>query len=232
VPRIAKRSNRAGYRDLTIYSVNLGERVRVFPYLPDGTLDPEALDEIERVFRDKDTDATHVIHPRLVKLLYKLADHFDARQITLISGFREPSQDKGEGAHGKGRAVDIMVPGVRLPTLAKIARRYGHVGVGYYPTSGFIHLDVREGPSYFWADRSGPGIPGCPRQIMKSFGPRFDRKWRAEHDEPELHKDKQGALLGALEPPAEAESDEPTDQAPATPTEGAGPGTAEQPANK
>jgi uncharacterized protein YcbK (DUF882 family) len=200
VPRIPKTRYRAGYRDLTIYSVNLGERVRVFPYLPDGTLDPEAVAEIEQVFRDKDTDATHEIHPRLIKLLYRLVDHFDARQITLISGFRDPGESKTEGAHGKGRAVDFMIPGVKLPALAKVARRLGHVGVGYYPTSGFIHLDVREGTSYFWADRSGPGIPGCPRQIMKSHGPRFDRKWKPEHDAPELHRNKQGELLGAIEP--------------------------------
>jgi len=200
VPRIAEPRYRAGYRDLTVYSVNLGERVRIFPYLPDGTLDPEAMVEIERLFRDKNTAATHEIHPRLVKLLYKLAVYFDARQITLISGFREPTEEKGEGAHGKGRAADIMIPGVKLPALAKVARRLGHVGVGYYPTSGFVHLDVREGPSYFWADRSGPGIPGCPRQIMKSSGPRFDRHWQADDDEPEPQKDRQGELLGAIEP--------------------------------
>ncbi|MBW2277863.1 MAG: DUF882 domain-containing protein, partial [Deltaproteobacteria bacterium] len=160
VPRIPKTSYRAGYRDLTIYSVNLGERVRVLPYLPDGTLDPEAIAAIERVFRDKDTDTSHAIDPRLIKVIYKLADHFDARQVTLISGFREPGDGKTEGAHGMGRAADIMLPGVKLPALAKIARRLGHVGVGYYPTSGFVHLDVRQGPSYFWADRSGPGLSG------------------------------------------------------------------------
>lgn len=222
VPRIPEPQYRAGYRDLTIYSVNLGERVRVFPFLPDGTLDPAALAEIERVFRDKDSDATHAIDPRLVKLLYKLADHFDARQITLISGFREPSQDKSEGAHGRGRAADIMIPGAKLPAVAKVARRLGHVGVGYYPTSGFVHLDVREGPSYFWADRSGPGFPGCGRQIMKNFGPRFDRRWTAENDEPEPHKNKRGELLGAIEP---APDDDPSaDAVPSpTPADGAGP---------
>jgi uncharacterized protein YcbK (DUF882 family) len=222
VPRIPEPRHRAGYRDLTIYSVNLGERVRVFPFLPDGTLDPDALAEIEQVFRDKDSEATHAIDPRLVKLLYKLADHFDARQITLISGFREPNGNKTEGAHGKGRAADIMIPGVKLPALAKIARRLGHVGVGYYPTSGFIHLDVRDGPSYFWADRSGPGYPGCGRQIMKSFGPRFDRRWAAESDEPVLHKNKRGELLGAIETSTDDETKD-ADAPPPMSAQGAGP---------
>jgi uncharacterized protein YcbK (DUF882 family) len=202
VPRIPKPRFRAGYRDLTIYSVNLGERVRVFPFLPDGTLDPQAMAEIERVFRDKDTQTAHKVHPRLVKLLYRLVDHFDAKQVNLISGFREPKQPAGEGHHGDGSAADIMLPGVKLPALAKVARRLGHVGVGYYPSSGFIHLDAREGRSYFWADRSGPGLPGCPRQIMKNHAGRFDRRWRPEDDEPKLHKNRKGELLGAIEPPA------------------------------
>jgi uncharacterized protein YcbK (DUF882 family) len=201
VPKIPKPRYREGYRDLTLYSVNLGERVRVFPFLPDGSLDPEAMAQIGNVFRDKDSDVVHEVDPRMVKLLYKLAVRFDSRQITLISGFREPGDGKTEGAHGKGRAADIMIPGVRLPALAKVARRLGHVGVGYYPVSGFIHLDVREGVSYFWSDRSGPGQPGCLSQIMKNHGPRFDRRWSPEDDEPEQKRNKKGELLGAIEEP-------------------------------
>ena len=36
-------------------------------------------------------------------------------------------------------------------------RTFQHVGVGYYPNSSFVHLDVRDGPSAFWIDYSGPG---------------------------------------------------------------------------
>jgi len=31
------------------------------------------------------------------------------------------------------------------------------VGVGYYPNSSFVHLDVRKDRSAFWIDYSGPG---------------------------------------------------------------------------
>ncbi|HEY0711832.1 MAG TPA: hypothetical protein VGF45_04105, partial [Polyangia bacterium] len=30
-------------------------------------------------------------------------------------------------------------------------------GVGYYPNSSFVHLDIRRGASAFWIDYSGPG---------------------------------------------------------------------------
>ncbi len=208
VPRIPKPRWRAGYRDLTLYSVNLGERIRVFPFEPDGSLDPEAVAQIEHLMRDKHTDATHPIHPRLIKLLYKLADRFKARQINIISGYRESRKSGAESHHTDGTAADIMLPGIKLPAVAKVARRFGHVGVGYYPTSGFIHLDVRDKRSYFWADRSGPGHPGCLRQIMPKSAFQFDARWRPKHDEPKLRKNKKGKLLGALpedEPPEEGE---------------------------
>jgi uncharacterized protein YcbK (DUF882 family) len=200
VPKIPKPRFREGLRDLVIYSVNHGERIRVFPFLPDGTLDPRVLDEVKIIFRDKELETMHSIHPRLVKLLYRLADHFKARQITVISGFRE-ALEKNEGNHTKGMAVDIMIPGTGLAAVARKARRLGHVGVGFYPNSGFVHLDIRDGPSYFWIDRSGPGKPSCLRRMLSKSAAKFDRKWRPAHDEPRRHRNRKGELLGALPTP-------------------------------
>jgi uncharacterized protein YcbK (DUF882 family) len=197
-PRIRKPQWRNGYRDLTLYAVNLGIRVRVFPFLPDGTLDPEAVAEIERAFADKHTGETVSIHPRLIKLLYKLAVRFEARQITLVSGYRGEAAGS-ESHHGDGTASDIMIPGVKLPALAKVTRRLGHVGVGYYPVSGFVHLDVREKASYFWVDPSGPGKRSCIRRIMPASGPKFDRRWNMADDEPVQQLDRNGTPLGAIE---------------------------------
>ena len=197
VPKISGPKYRAGYRDLTIYSVNMGERVRVFPFLPDGTMDPEALKQITHLMRDKETEEEHPVSERLIKLLYKLADHFKARQITVISGYRERPEGKREGHHATGNAIDFMIPGISLPMLAKISRQLGRVGVGYYPVSGFVHLDIRK-RSYFWNDRSGPGKSGCPFQVMSKFTYKFDGKWRPEKDEPKLHKNRKGELLGEL----------------------------------
>jgi uncharacterized protein YcbK (DUF882 family) len=195
VPRIPPPRYRAGYRDLVLASVNLGERVRVFPFLPDGTLDPAAAGEIERVMRDHHTDALHPVNPRLVKLLYRLADHFGARQITIVSGYRQPGDEAEAGHHGRGNAVDIALAGVNLPSLARFARQLGRVGVGLYPNAGFIHLDVRE-RSYFWVDRSGPGFPGCPARVEIGTAAKWERRWKPEDDEPVPRRDRHGALLG------------------------------------
>ena len=44
-----------------------------------------------------------------------------------------------------------MVPGVKDEEVAKYARQTGFVGVGIYPTSGFVHVDV--GPLRTWSFR-------------------------------------------------------------------------------
>lgn len=197
-PDIPKPRYRDGFRDLAFYSVNHRESTRVFPFLSDGYLDPESMDEIAYLFRDKDTGGQRDIHPRLVKLLYRLADQFKARQIIVISGFRESTDSNGEGNHSRGRAVDFTIPGVGLVALARKARELGHVGVGIYPVSGFVHMDVRDGPSYFWIDRSGPGQRSCLRRLLPELAPRYDRKWRSWHDEPKRRFYQSGKPFGAV----------------------------------
>ena len=207
-PKIRKPRYRDGFRDLTLLAVNFGERLRVFPFLSDGGLDVDVLAEIRHLMRDKHTGEEHDIHPRLVKLLYRLATRFDARQINVISGYRASPDSGSESNHGKGRAVDFMIPGVPLAAVAREARKLGHVGVGFYPSSGFVHLDVRDhGPSYFWVDRSGPGLGPCTRRMLSSMASKMDRKWTPGKDEPEPERNRKGELLGATqkEPPENSE---------------------------
>ena len=128
-PKISKPKYRDGFRDLTLYAVNFGERLRVFPFLSDGGLDIDVLAEIRHLMRDKHTGEEHDIHPRMVKLLYRLATRFDARQINVISGYRASPESKSESNHNRGRAVDFMIPGV---PLAAVARENGIAGLIAY----------------------------------------------------------------------------------------------------
>jgi hypothetical protein len=58
----------------------------------------------------------------------------------------------------KGLACDFRVEGVKTAELRDYLRRtFDKVGVGYYPNSTFVHLDVRKDRSAFWIDYSGPG---------------------------------------------------------------------------
>jgi uncharacterized protein YcbK (DUF882 family) len=48
----------------------------------------------------------------------------------------------------QGRAIDIRLPGIDLARLRDTAVRLGRGGVGYYPASDFVHVDV--GPLRTW----------------------------------------------------------------------------------
>ncbi len=70
--------------------------------------------------------------------------------------------------------MDFIVPGARDEDVAAFARTLGFVGVGIYPVSGFVHLDVRD-RSYFWSDSSGPGRRNRERGILGDLARSSDR---------------------------------------------------------
>ena len=94
-----------------------------------------------------------------------------------MSGYRTPAaiaSARGSN-HGRGRAIDVVVPGASDADVAKLAREMGFMGVGIYPTSGFVHVDVRD-RSYFWIDSSGPGGRNRERGILADVAARADRE--------------------------------------------------------
>jgi hypothetical protein len=57
-----------------------------------------------------------------------------------------------------GHAIDFAVRGVPTEVVRDFCNTLKDVGVGYYPKSGFVHLDVRNANAR-WVDESGPGEP-------------------------------------------------------------------------
>ena len=58
--------------------------------------------------------------------------------------------------HNVGRAFDFSIEGVPNTVVRDYCRTFRNAGVGYYPNSTFVHLDVRQTKVY-WIDYSGPG---------------------------------------------------------------------------
>jgi uncharacterized protein YcbK (DUF882 family) len=96
------------------------------------------------------------LNRRLIALLGRVAEHYPGRQIEIISGFRPHKRGKKRSQHAKGRAIDFRVRGVEDLELYEFLRTFDDVGVGYYPKSTFVHLDVRD-RKFLWTDVSGPG---------------------------------------------------------------------------
>jgi hypothetical protein len=104
------------------------------------------------------TGAKDQIDERLIRMIARVSDHFGGRVIHVVSGYRPWSaqQYTAHSRHNAGQAVDFSVVGVPNNVVRDFCRTLPSVGVGYYPNSSFVHLDVRETPTY-WVDYSGPG---------------------------------------------------------------------------
>lgn len=124
----------------------------------DGRVTGKARDGFERILASWRTGKRERIHGRLIRMLAKVSDHFGGRPIRIVSGFRpfSASQYTPHSRHNLGRAVDFSIPGVPNEAIRDYCRKLHNVGVGYYPNSSFVHLDVRDVPTY-WIDYSGPG---------------------------------------------------------------------------
>lgn len=125
-----------------------------------GRLVPSALPGLSRMLRFAPTGAKIPIDPRLATLLGLVSDHFGGKVIHVVSGFRpySPAQYTRHSKHNVGHAVDFRVEGVPNTVLRDYCRTFRNAGVGYYPNSTFVHLDVRTAKTY-WVDYSRPGDP-------------------------------------------------------------------------
>ena len=148
--------------DIWLRAENLGEEVKVHIYKPDGTFDDAALAKLDDLFRDPKTGAVRAVRSELYEHLSRIYDRFGdhgARPVVLVSGFRFRERDSSRHYHAS--AMDIRVPGVSIYEMYKYAESLdaGGMGLGIYPTGGFIHVDFRAPgePSYRWTDYSGHG---------------------------------------------------------------------------
>ena len=114
-----------------------------------------------RFLRCHHTGRVHAMAPRLAQLIYTVAQHFDFKKVLVVAGYRAPrvAREKGnpKSPHKKGLACDFRIDGVPNTELRDYERTLPKVGVGYYPNSEFVHLDVRDKHSAFWIDYSRPG---------------------------------------------------------------------------
>jgi uncharacterized protein YcbK (DUF882 family) len=167
---------------LALYSLNTNDRVEI-PALTDrGGFVARDLDRAAFVLREPHSGNEHPIEPRLLDAIYRIQTHFLAQEIRVISGYRTPHHHTRSN-HGTGRAMDIVVPGASDADVAAFAREIGFVGVGVYPASGFVHVDVRE-RSYFWIDSSAPGRKNRERGVLGDLAKKSDAQARLRGDPP------------------------------------------------
>ena len=171
-PGKAAPTDARGHAKLVLQGLNIPDRVELSAANDKGGFSAEDLDRAAHVMREPSTGNEHPIDPHLLDFVYRVQTHFNAHEVRIISGYRTPTHG-GTSNHGRGRALDLVVPGTVDEEIAKFAREQGFCGVGTYPVSGFVHLDVRP-RSYFWVDSSGPGKKSRVRGILPDVANRSD----------------------------------------------------------
>lgn len=139
-------------RELAFMNLHTGESLSTV-YWADGFYVPQGLAEINHILRDHRNDQVSPIAPRLLDLLYRLHARFDTTMpFQVYSGYRSPSsnshlREAGSGVakrslHMEGMAIDLCMEGIALDDLRRAAMELRAGGVGYYPDSHFVHLDI------------------------------------------------------------------------------------------
>jgi uncharacterized protein YcbK (DUF882 family) len=148
----------AAKRSLAFVHLHTGERLKT-TYWAGGDYLPDALGQINYILRDFRVDEVAAIDLRLLDLLTALRTKMNSSApFEIISGYRSPATNAVLRARSNGvakkslhmhaMAVDIRLPGRDLADLRRAALDLKLGGVGYYPKSDFIHVDV--GPVRYW----------------------------------------------------------------------------------
>ena len=122
-----------------------------------GSRTPQAT--VDRFLRDHFTNKPSTMEPRLIDMVVAAAGSFHSDVVEVVSGFRHPKYNlilrkKGhqvarDSQHTHGNAIDFTIPHVTVQALEAWARAQKLGGVGIYPESGFVHMDI--GPIRTWS---------------------------------------------------------------------------------
>ena len=146
---------------LKLHHLHTGESIDV-AYRQNGTYLASGVGMLNHFLRDHRTNDTANYDPLEFDLLHNLLVKLNRPNavIDIVCGYRTPMSNSflrtrsavtGVAEHSQhmlSKAIDIRIPGVSTLALRNAALSLGMGGVGYYPTSQFVHVDV--GPVREW----------------------------------------------------------------------------------
>jgi uncharacterized protein YcbK (DUF882 family) len=115
---------------------------------------PEAVARLNYFLRDHNTQDVISYDPREFDLLHDILRRLGrpGATIDIVCGYRTQETNEilrassnGVAEHSQhilGHAIDIRIPGSTTPRIRNAALSLNEGGVGYYPTSHFVHVDV------------------------------------------------------------------------------------------
>ncbi|MCA9679883.1 MAG: DUF882 domain-containing protein [Kofleriaceae bacterium] len=162
---------------VVLYDANHKDTYRV-TINRDGTIDDDAREILRHAFRCRRSEREHKIDQGLLAMIADVQAHWPGKTIEYISAYRGWRGERRTSPHRAGIALDFRIPGVKLTELRDyVWGRFEHVGVGWYPTRDFVHMDHRgdkddiawtevHGSNRYnpsWSKRVRAGVPTPPR---------------------------------------------------------------------
>jgi len=81
---------------------------------------------------------------RTLAMLADLAEKYESKTIEFVSAYRVQAGESATSPHRDARAIDFRIRGTKLTEVRDyLWRKYTDVGVGWYPSEQFIHMDTR-----------------------------------------------------------------------------------------
>ena len=151
---------------LRLYHTHTGEHIDIV-YRHGDTYLPEAESQLDHFLRDHRTGEVKHYDPRLFDILSELAANVGhpGAEINIICGYRSSwsneflrSRSAGvakNSLHMQAHAIDIRIPGISTLALRDAALALHEGGVGYYPRSGFVHVDTGRVRTWCYGCASG-----------------------------------------------------------------------------
>jgi uncharacterized protein YcbK (DUF882 family) len=115
---------------------------------------PEAVARLNYLLRDHTTQDVKAYDPREFDLLHDILVRLNRPDATIdvVCGYRTQMTNerlrasrRGVAEHSQhilGHAIDIQIPGSSTARIRDAALSLNEGGVGYYPTTRFVHVDV------------------------------------------------------------------------------------------
>lgn len=147
-----------------IYNIHQREFVSIRVYDETGHLRPQALEQFNHISRCLHTGVQLPMDYHLLTEVYQAWLYFGMPSVTLFSGCRQKPYASSKSRHNFGLALDFNFDGVpRREVISYFLQRRERVahgmGVGYYPNSFHVHVDVRDKHA-FWVDLQAGGEKG------------------------------------------------------------------------
>lgn len=139
-------------RSVALHNIHTGESLKTI-YWANGHYETGSLRQLNRILRDHYSGDVHTMDPQVIDLLCALQHRLGTKKpFQIISGYRSPQTNamlaaEGDGVaqnslHMVGKAIDIRMEGISVRTLGRAAKSLKSGGVGQYPRSDFVHVDV------------------------------------------------------------------------------------------